>query len=135
MSLHLSTVLCPCLPECHLAGLRLSHHLLCSPSCPFPQLGVTCRVYLTRAMLPKMLRNMNRPGNILIPSWKPDKRISPLINFIDNYFEVLYSNLLSLFRACLLIPLLFKLGITILNSIIRHFLPGHKKSIINPSHK
>lgn len=51
----------------------------------------------------------NRPGNLFIPSGKADKITSPLMNFVDNYFEVLHCHLLTPFMASLLILLLFKL--------------------------
>lgn len=68
----------------------------------------------------------NRPGNLFIPSGKADKITSPLMNFVDNYFEVLHCHLLTPFMASLLILLLFKLQTIDPEQHNNHFLPSHK---------
>lgn len=47
------------------------------------------------------------------------------MNFTDRYFEVPYSHLVSHLMESSQIPLLFKLQIPVLSSIISHFLLSH----------
>lgn len=99
---------------------------LCSHQASWPlSAWCRCRLCITPITISKTLRSIKWPGNTFITFGKSGKMISPLMNFTGWYFEVPYSHLVIHLMESSQIPLLFKLQIPVLNSIISHFLLSH----------